>query len=181
MALPGVRHSSRRSPSWLCEQSVMALGRIRHLWRLASISQSQSLEVTDSSQSNDRLLLEPWQTPGRAMTDFWQTQRSYFLNLRNSKTRLKLCQNLFWRKQQFPKLRKKTVHKSKYLSIESLQQRKIIWNCGPRFGFSKVQTYLTREISGLATILFFCSKSTNSLPYKKNLFSFGTERKHLFM
>ena len=35
MALGGVRHGSGRSPSWLCEKSVMVLGGIRHLWRLA--------------------------------------------------------------------------------------------------------------------------------------------------
>ena len=38
IALWGVRHGSRRSLSWLCEQSVMTLGGICHLWRLASAS-----------------------------------------------------------------------------------------------------------------------------------------------
>ena len=71
MALLGVRHCSKWSLSWLCEQSVMALGGIRHLWRLDSRSQSQSLEVTNSSQSHDGLLTEPSRTPPRAMTDSW--------------------------------------------------------------------------------------------------------------
>ena len=35
MALRGVCHGSWRSPSWLCEQSVMSLGGICHLWILA--------------------------------------------------------------------------------------------------------------------------------------------------
>ena len=71
MALPGVRHGSTKSPTWLCEKSAMALVGIRHLWRLNSKSRSQSLEVTDSSQSHDRLLTEPWQTPPRSMMDSW--------------------------------------------------------------------------------------------------------------
>ena len=66
MALGGVRHGSVSNPSRLCVQSVLALGGIRHLWRLASASSGNippcriSLRaMTDSSQSHDRLLAEP--------------------------------------------------------------------------------------------------------------------------
>ena len=54
-----VRHGSRRSPSWLWEISVMALGGICHLWRLSLTFTGQSPEVTDFSQSNDGFLTEP--------------------------------------------------------------------------------------------------------------------------
>ena len=53
--------------------------------------------MTNCSQSHDRLLSEAWQTPGKAMTDFSQTQRSFFLNLKNSKSRLKYA-NIFFDK-----------------------------------------------------------------------------------
>ena len=56
MALPGVRHGSRRSLSWPCEKSIMTLGGIRHLWRLSS---AFNPEVTDFSQSYDGFLTEP--------------------------------------------------------------------------------------------------------------------------
>ena len=69
MALGGFRHGSVRNPSWLCEKSVMALGEICHLWRLASKSQRQCLKKTDSSQSHEGFLTEPWWTPPRALTD----------------------------------------------------------------------------------------------------------------
>ena len=59
MALGGVRHGSRRSPTWLCEEFVMALGGIHHLWRLASAFTGQSPEVMDFSQSHDGFLTEP--------------------------------------------------------------------------------------------------------------------------
>ena len=97
MALRGVRHGSARSPSWLCQESVMALkefvqGRwpceqpimvpegIFQLLRLAYASAGDipslltSLRATtDSWQSHGGLLSEPQQTPGRAMADFWQS------------------------------------------------------------------------------------------------------------
>ena len=40
-------------------------------WDIASRSKNQSPEMTDSSQSHDGLLLEPWRTPHRAKTDSW--------------------------------------------------------------------------------------------------------------
>ena len=64
-------HGSTRSPSWLCEKSVIALREIRQLWRLASKNWRQSPEVTNSSQSHDGFLTEPWRIPPRAMTDSW--------------------------------------------------------------------------------------------------------------
>ena len=59
MALGGVRHGIRRSPSWLCEKSVMALGGIRHLWTLSAAFNGQSPEVPDFSKSHDGFLTEP--------------------------------------------------------------------------------------------------------------------------
>ena len=97
MALRGVPHGSLRSPSWLCQESVMALkefvqGRwpceqpilvtegIFQLLRLAYASAGDipslliSLRATtDSWQSNGGILAEPHRTPGRAMADFWQS------------------------------------------------------------------------------------------------------------
>ena len=59
MALPGVRHGTRRSPSWPRENSVMALGGIRRLWTMYSAFTGQSPEVTYFSQSHDGFLTEP--------------------------------------------------------------------------------------------------------------------------
>ena len=94
MALPDVRHGSRRKPSWLCEKSIMALGGIRHLWRLSSAFTGQSAEVTDFSQSHDGFLTEPLRTPPRAvrnpvraMTDV--SQNPPRLSFRISKTKKK--------------------------------------------------------------------------------------------
>ena len=108
-ALGGVRHGSVSNLSWLWEASVTSRDWLRLL--LASLQRWRipPRAMTDCSQSHDGLLLEPWQTPCRAMTDFSQTHRSYFLNLKKSKTMLKLCQNLYWQTQEEPKLRKKTV------------------------------------------------------------------------
>ena len=52
-----------RQGGWLLEQSVMALGGIHHLWRLAYTSTgnipSSLRAMTDSWQSHDGLLAEP--------------------------------------------------------------------------------------------------------------------------
>ena len=81
MAL-GVRHGSVSNPSWLWEESVTSSDWLRLL--LASLQRCQiPLKAkTDCSQSHDGLLLEPWRTLARAMTDFSQTQRSFFQNLK---------------------------------------------------------------------------------------------------
>ena len=66
MTLGGGCHGSRRSPSWLCEQSDMPLGEIRHLWRLASASKGNILlwlsslrALVESLQSHDRYWWRP--------------------------------------------------------------------------------------------------------------------------
>ena len=66
MDLGGIRHGSRRSLSFLCEQLVMTLGGIRHLGRLAFASfgniptrRTSLRAMTYSLQSQDRLLIEP--------------------------------------------------------------------------------------------------------------------------
>ena len=84
-----------KNPSWLYQESVMALQRVRHgfarspsRWDNASKSRSQSPQVmhssqrhdglltepptlTDFSQGHDRVLAEPRRTPCRAMRDSW--------------------------------------------------------------------------------------------------------------
>ena len=81
MALGGIRHGSVSNPSWLWEESWTSIDWLR----LLLASRIPPRAMIDCSQSHDRLLLEPWRTPGKAMTNFSQTQRSYFQNLKNSK------------------------------------------------------------------------------------------------
>ena len=83
---------STSSPFWLYKESVMALGVVRHLWRLASAftgnippKRTSLRALIDSLQSHDRLLAEPWRTPGRAMADFSQTLRWFCLRLNSFK------------------------------------------------------------------------------------------------
>ena len=62
--------------------SLMALGGVRQLWRLASASTGNILPwrtslraMTDSSQSHVGLFAKPWQTPGRAMAYFSESKK----------------------------------------------------------------------------------------------------------
>ena len=70
MALPRVHHGSARSLSWLCKESVMALRKVCQVWiwpaeAEASLHRGRipPRAMTDCSQSQDRLLLEPRRTP----------------------------------------------------------------------------------------------------------------------
>ena len=95
MAL-GVRHGYVTNPSLLCEQSVMALQGICHLWRLTSASTNNippwwtpRRVMTNSSQSHDGLLVETWR--------IFQRPRVFFFSFKNivhlkKKQYLKLCQ-----------------------------------------------------------------------------------------
>ena len=112
-----IRCGSTRSLSWLCEESVMALPGVCHSseisplkgvnlwtiwhgsWRNPSPVETglsfywQFSTLTIFSQSPDKLLAEPWQTPGRAMTFFFKSKGLFYIK------RWKLSQNIFGRKQ----------------------------------------------------------------------------------
>ena len=73
-----IRHGSSWSSPWLCKESVMAL-RVVHQGGILPVGAEPSLtqvtdssqSVTDCSQSHSGLLLEPWLTPQRDMTNSW--------------------------------------------------------------------------------------------------------------
>ena len=99
MALPGVRNGSAWSLSWLCKKSVMALKDVPQggvlpvaaeaslhrwwippePWRIAHRA------MTDSFKSHDGLLIEPWKTLCRAMTELSQRRGSYFQTWKTKK------------------------------------------------------------------------------------------------
>ena len=90
-----IRHSIYRSLSWLCEESIMAgifpveAEASLHRWWISPRA------MTDCSQSHEGLLPEPLWTPHRAMTYFSLTHRSFFQQLKNSKTRWKTSYGYF--------------------------------------------------------------------------------------
>ena len=104
MALWGVRHGSTRSLSWLYEVSAMALPGVMVLSEICHSSgrNPSPLEsgscfywqyptLTDFPKSHDRLLAEPWPTPGEAMMDFFLRPTGLFLGFQKLK---KICENI---------------------------------------------------------------------------------------
>ena len=123
-----VHHDSTRSPSWLYEEPVMALGGVR----LGSVS-NPSWHWEESATFGDWLLLllvisyhdgllaEQWWTPGRAITNFSQTHRSYF-RFQKLKYKVKIRSKYFLTKTTIPKIVSvKCVRKSNFLTNESLK------------------------------------------------------------
>ena len=103
MVLPGVCHGPVKSPPWLCKESFMALREIHQAGIMPVEAKARfhtrpilPRAMKDFSQIHDRLLLEPWRTPHRAMMDFSQTLRSYFQKHKNSKTSWKLSLNILF-------------------------------------------------------------------------------------
>ena len=124
---------SGKNPYWFCEESIMALGGVRHgtgrnpswLWE-KSVTCGNWLLLLLAIFQHDGYLAEPWKKFPRAMTNFSQTHQSLLQISKTQKTGWKLSQKFFFTKRMIHNIKSVNCNQKKCLKYPKRKSRNML-------------------------------------------------------